>query len=72
MYHLIARIIASITIRLLSHSPSLREQFFIIKDEHEILWTALYDIERMDKEGKMGQFAKRILDKLPNRYSNDR
>ena len=51
-----------------SDLKTLRERYFEIKEENEILWTALDDISRMDKDGKMGNYAKKVLDKLPNRY----
>ena len=68
MYDLISQLILKLISHLLSHSKTLRERYFEIKEEHEILWTALDDISRMDKDGKMGNYAKKVLDKLPNRY----
>ena len=68
MYEIITQLILKILSHILSHSRTLREQYFEIKGEHEILWTALDDISRMDKDGKMGDYAKKVLNKLPNRY----
>ena len=68
MYEIVSQLILKLLSHLLSQSKSLREQYFEIKEEHEVLWTALDDISRMDKNGKMGEFAKKVLDKLPNRY----
>ena len=68
MHELFTKILSKLISIILSQSKTLREQYFEIKEEHEILWTALDDISRMDKEGKMGNYAKKVLDKLPNRY----
>ena len=35
-----------------------------VKDENEILRTALEDIQRMDPEGRLGWHAKHTIDKL--------
>lgn len=68
MHELISKLILKIISIFLSQSKTLREQYFEIKEEHEIIWTALDDISRMDRDGKMGQYAKKVLEKLPNRY----
>jgi len=39
---------------------------YALKDENEILRTALDDIQRMDPEGRVGWHAKRTLDSLNN------
>ena len=38
-----------------------------LKDENEIMRTALEDIQRMDAEGRMGWHAKRTLDHVEGR-----
>ena len=43
---------------------NLRNQMYVLKDENEILRTALEDIARMDAEGRMGWHAKSTLDRL--------
>jgi hypothetical protein len=43
---------------------NLRNQMYILKEENEILKTALEDIARMDSEGRMGWHAKITLDRL--------
>jgi hypothetical protein len=68
LYDLLSQLIIKLISIFLSQSKTLREQYFEIKEEHEIIWTALDDIARMDQDGKMGQYAKKVLDKLPNRY----
>jgi hypothetical protein len=43
---------------------NLRNRVFALKDENEILRTALEDIERMDSEGRLGQYAKKTIDSV--------
>jgi len=45
-------------------SSNLRNRVYELKDENEILRTALEDIQRMDPEGRLGWHAKRTIDKL--------
>ena len=45
-------------------SSNLRNRVYELKDENEILRTALEDIQRMDPEGRLGWYAKRTIDKL--------
>ena len=46
---------------------NLRNKMYILKDENEILRTALDDIARMDPEGRMGWYARQTLDRLDGR-----
>ena len=41
---------------------NLRNQLYRLKEENEIMRTALEDIQRMDAEGRMGWHAKRTID----------
>jgi hypothetical protein len=41
---------------------NLRNQMYRLKEENEIMRTALEDIQRMDAEGRMGWHAKRTID----------
>lgn len=43
---------------------NLRNQMYMLKEENEILRTALEDIARMDAEGRVGWYAKSTLDRL--------
>ena len=43
-------------------AKSLRTQMFETKNKNEILYTALEDIARMDRGGKMGDYAQQALD----------
>ena len=49
-------------------ASNLRNTMFQMKDEHELMWTALDDIARMHPEHRAGQDARRILDKITTRY----
>jgi hypothetical protein len=48
---------------------NLRNQMYVLKDENEILRTALEDIARMDSDGRTGRHARYTLDRL---NKNDR
>ena len=48
---------------------NLRNRVYKMSEEAEIMMTALEDIARMDRDGKMGKFAQRAIDTvrgLPN------
>jgi hypothetical protein len=47
-----------------AQAGNLRTQMYILKEQNELLRTALEDIQRMDSEGRMGWLAKTILDKV--------
>ena len=66
-----ARIIAHAVSGLMSvlDSTSLRNQLYELKNEHEVMWTALYDIRRMYKDEPAGNYAQRVLSQIPNRYT---
>ena len=49
-------------------ASNLRSRLYEIKDEHELMWTALDDIARMHKDHESGKYARRILDKIPVKY----
>ena len=59
---LIARTISAIGSWL--DASNLRNQMYRLKEENEIMRTALEDIQRMDAEGRMGWHAKRIVDMI--------
>lgn len=66
-----AKVIARTVAGLMSilDSTSLRTQLYELKHEHEIMWTALDDIQRMYKDEPAGSYAKRVIDQVPNRYT---
>ena len=45
-------------------ASNLRNKVYRLQEEHEIMYTALTDIQRMDAEGRMGWHAKRTLDQI--------
>lgn len=65
----IARVITSIM--SVADATSLRDRMYELKDEHEIMWTTLDDIARMHRDHPSRQYARKILSKLPNRYTLD-
>jgi hypothetical protein len=63
--YLIARFISAVGSWL--DSSNLRNRVYRLQDQHEIMYTALEDIQRMDTEGRMGWHAKRALDQIDGR-----
>ena len=59
---LLARLFGTIMSWL--QATNLRNQMYILKDENEIMRTALDDIQRMDNGGRIAKYAKLTLDKL--------
>ena len=43
-------------------ASNLRNRMYKLKEENEVMRTALEDIQRMDSEGRMGWHAKRTID----------
>ena len=41
---------------------NLRNRVYILQEQNEIMRTGLEDIQRMDPEGRMGWYAKTVLD----------
>jgi predicted KAP-like P-loop ATPase len=41
---------------------NLRNRVYILEEQNEIMRTGLEDIQRMDPEGRMGWYAKTVLD----------
>ena len=56
------KIIPHIVARLMSllQASNLRNELYLLKDEHEIMWTALSDIKRMSKEDNIKQYIEKI------------
>ena len=57
---LIARLISAVGSWI--DASNLRNRMYKLKEENEIMRTALKDIQRMDSEGRMGWHAKRTID----------
>lgn len=49
-------------------ASNLRSRLYEIKDEHELMWTALDDIARMDPNGRMGKYARDTLKNVKSKY----
>jgi len=59
---LIARFISAVGSWI--DASNLRNQMYRLKEQNEIMRTALEDIQRMDAEGRMGWYAKRTIDHI--------
>ena len=45
-----------------AQAGNLRNRMYKMAEEAEVMMTALEDIARMDKDGKMGKYAQRAID----------
>lgn len=68
-----AKVIAKLITSMMSiaDASNLRNRVYELKDEHEIMWTALDDIARMHQDHPSGHYARKTLSKIPNRYTLD-
>lgn len=57
--YLIARLVSAIASWI--EASNLRNRVYKMSEEAEIMMTALEDIARMDKNGKMGQYAQKAI-----------
>jgi hypothetical protein len=48
-------------------ASNLRNRMYILKEQNEMMKLALEDIQRMDREGRIGWYAKDVLDRLEGR-----
>jgi len=53
-------------------ASNLRSKVFDLKNEHELMWTALDDIARMYPDHKSGEFAKRTLKNINIFYGKEK
>jgi hypothetical protein len=60
--YLIARFISAVGSWL--DASNLRNCVYKLEEEKEIMRTALADIQRMDREGRIGWYAKETLDRI--------
>ena len=58
--YLVARSISAIGSWI--DSSNLRNRVYKMAEEAEIMMTALEDIARMDKDGKLGKYAQKAID----------
>ena len=59
-YAIIAKLVSMVLSWL--DAGNLRNKLYKQAEEAEIMMTALEDIARMDKDGKMGSYAQRAID----------
>jgi hypothetical protein len=60
--YLIARLISAMGSWL--DASNLRNRVYKIEEENEILRIALQDIQRMDPEGRIGWYAREVLERV--------
>ena len=65
-WHLVLARLVSMLLSWMQAS-NLRTQMYILKEQNEIMRIALEDIQRMDREGRVGWHAKSVLDRLDGR-----
>lgn len=58
----IYKILPELLSKLLSiiQASKLRHDLYELKDEHEIMWTALSDIKRMSQEENIKQYVEKV------------
>ena len=49
-------------------ATNLRTRLYELKEEHELMWTALDDIKRIHKDTPAGKLAERTLEKIKTTY----
>lgn len=49
-------------------ASNLRTRLYEVKDEHEVMWTALDDIARMHPDSPAGKYAKETLKNIKHTY----
>ena len=64
------RIIIKIVAGVMSilDASNLRTRLYEVKDEHEVMWTALDDIARMYPDSSAGKYAKETLKQIKHTY----
>lgn len=65
-----ARVIPRLITGIISiiDASNLRSRLYTIKEEHEIMWTALDDIARMHADQPAGKYAKQALKQIETKY----
>lgn len=66
----LARILARVISGIASvvDASNLRNRIHLIQNEHEIMWTALDDIARMNKDHSSGILARKTLEQIKITY----
>lgn len=65
-----SRIIPRIITGIMSiiDASNLRTRLYSVKEEHEIMWTALDDIARMYVDQPAGKYAQQALNQIKTKY----
>jgi hypothetical protein len=63
--YLVARFISAVASWL--DASNLRNRVYRLEEQNEIMRIGLEDIQRMDSEGRMGWYAKSVLDNIDGR-----
>jgi hypothetical protein len=63
---LLARLISGVM--SIADASNLRNRVYSMKNEHEVMWTALDDIARIHKDHPSGKMARRTLDQIESKY----
>lgn len=56
----------------LLQASQLRNELYLLKDEHEIMWTALTDIQRMSKEENIKEYVGKVQELINNKHIGKR
>lgn len=62
------KVIAKLVSMIMSwlDAGNLRNRVYYLEEKNELMRVALEDIQRMDPEGKLGWYAKSVLDRVDN------
>jgi hypothetical protein len=68
------KIIPQLVSKLLSllQASNLRNELYLLKDEHEIMWTALSDIKRMSKEDNIKDYIAKVQTLINEKHKGKR
>lgn len=47
-------------------ASNLRNRVYTLEQQNELMRVALEDIQRMDREGRVGWYAKSVIDRVDN------
>jgi hypothetical protein len=64
--HLVTKILSIV------QATNLRNELYTLKDEHEIMWTALSDIKRMSKEPNIQEYISKVQNLINDRHNGKR
>ena len=56
----------------LLQASRLRHEYYTLRDEHEIMWTALTDIKRMSKEDHIKAYINKVQELINDKHNGKR